>query len=205
MFRYRFYPSFPVLVSATLFLVSGPVFSQPPGEMLERCESCHGKDGNSTEVKVPTIAGLSVEYLSDALGDFREGKRKGKPFKALGHEETDMNKVSHDLSDGDIRVLARYFSEKPFLPRKQKYDPVLAKKGKRIYVRRCERCHEDSGRSAEDDMGRLAGQSMPYLERQMAEFLNGERKPPKKMAKQLRKLKPGDVPPLLHFFAAQQN
>ncbi len=173
-------------------------------EQIKTCETCHGKDGNCTDEEVPTIAGLSAEYIEESLLDFQQSKRQGEPYKPEGKEETNMNEVAKALTTEDIAALSVYFSNKKFQPRKQAFNPKLAQKGKKVYLRRCERCHDDNGRSTDDDMGRLAGQPMTYLEEQIEAFLSGKRKPPKKMAKQLKKLKQGDINRLVHFFAAQQ-
>jgi sulfide dehydrogenase cytochrome subunit len=196
-----------ITVTTTVLLLTGSstLFAAPISDTVKQCETCHGQQGNNNEEKVPNIAGISHEYLQESLEDFKHEKRKGDRFKAPEQKETDMNEVTRNLSDAEIASLAKHFSRNKFIPRKQPFDTKLAKKGKKIYERRCERCHEDSGRSSDDDMGRLAGQPMEYLKEQMEEFMSAERKPPKKMAKQLKKLKPGDITPLLHFFASQQD
>ncbi len=171
----------------------------------DKCESCHGAQGNSAEERVPSIAGIPEEYFLESMQDFRTNDRKGIRFAPEGEPETDMNEVAESLSKDDVKALADYYSKQTFKPRAQVVDKALAKKGAKIHKRRCERCHEDNGKSTEDDMGRLAGQSMKYLEEQLKSFMAKERHAPKKMAKQLKKLTPDDVPALVHFFAGQKG
>lgn len=197
--------SFRILLSCTLILGTTLVYADGATIAKEKCERCHGPQGNSTFEDVPSIAGISHDYTLSAIKKFKNKKRKGAPFKTDGEPETDMNEVSKDLSPQEIKSLAKYYSQQTFIPHKQAFDPALAKKGKKVYKRRCKRCHDDGGRSVSEDAGRLAGQWTPYLEREMEMFMSGERKPRKKMARQLKKLNPGDIPALLNFFASQQD
>jgi cytochrome c553 len=45
---------------------------------------------------------------------------------------------------------------------------------------------------------------MPYMESQLEQFSNGKRTTaPKKMMKQINRLKNGDIPAIVHFYASQ--
>ena len=68
------------------------------------------------------------------------------------------------------------------------FDEGKAKKGYVLHDKFCEKCHEDGGRSAEDDAGILAGQWTPYLQFTLNDILSGERQMPKKMAKRVEAL-----------------
>ena len=90
-------------------------------------------------------------------------------------------------------------------PREQEFNSKLAKKGKKIYRKRCKKCHADNGNDPDDDAGILAGQWMPYLQTQLEAFKNGTRTTqPQKMQKQIDKLEEGDIEKLVNFFAKQQ-
>ena len=41
----------------------------------ESCADCHGKDGASTESDVPSIGGMSEQYLVEAMAAYRDSKR----------------------------------------------------------------------------------------------------------------------------------
>jgi len=197
-----------LIMGASLFLGGTTVVVAADGAALakEKCESCHGPDGNSKYDEVPNIAGLSEYYLTEAMKAY--GKKKdGRPsenFKAEGQEETNMKAVVKDFSEDQIKALAKYFSEQEFEAREQEFDADLAKAGEKVYKKRCRKCHTDKGREADDDAGILAGQSMTYLKKQLGYFQDGSRWMDDKMAKQLKKLKDGDIDKLLHFFAKQQ-
>ncbi len=191
---------------AMLAILAIPTFAQADGATLARnkCEHCHGAEGNSTRREIPSIAGLSEEYAISTLRDFAKKDRIGKNITVEGHPETNMNEIAKDLSSEEIKELAEYYSRQTFKARPQPVDLALAKKGKRVYKKRCRRCHEDNGRSVSEDAGRLAGQWIPYLKEELEDFLAGSRQAPKKMAKQLKKTTREDLEALLHFFAAQQ-
>lgn len=64
-----------------------------------RCGSCHGADLAGREA-VPRIAKQRVDYLTYALGTYRDGERKGA--------DTTMNAAVHGLSDQELEALAHY-------------------------------------------------------------------------------------------------
>jgi len=72
------------------------------------CASCHEGDGRSAGYKLyPRIAGQHYEYLLAALKEYRSGERK------LGYA-IQMTDSVKDLSDQDLKDLARYYSELPW-------------------------------------------------------------------------------------------
>ncbi len=193
-------------IMGTFFFLGGATnaIAGPNGAVLaKKCERCHGKNGNSSKEQVPSIAGLSTTYFLDTMKDFRRGKRPSKKFKTKGHKETDMNHIAKRLSKEELIALGDYLVVQTFLPHQQSFSRTLARKGQKIYKKRCRKCHTDNGSNPDDDAGRLAGQWILYLDSQLTQFSSGKRKPPKKMKKQLKKLKKGDIPALLHFFASQ--
>lgn len=173
-------------------------------KLADKCNDCHGKDGVSTESKVPTIAGFSPDALQDILTQFKEGDRKGVKFKAENGKETDMNAIAEKLSDADITALSKYYSAKKFKPAKQKFDAAMAKKGAKVHDKLCEKCHSDGGSNADDDAAILAGQWRAYLEEQFKLIAAKERNVPKKMKKKFKKLKGDQAEELIEFYASQQ-
>lgn len=70
------------------------------GVMLSNsCAACHGTDGKSPGA-IPSIYGKSSEFISQALMDFREGKRPA----------TVMGRHASGYSDEEIKLIAEYFS-----------------------------------------------------------------------------------------------
>ncbi len=69
-------------------------------EWAQRCDRCHGVNGNSTDPRLPALAGQRFDYLDSVLKDYRSRTRKNREMAAM----------SDVLSDGDIRNLAAHYS-----------------------------------------------------------------------------------------------
>jgi len=69
-------------------------------EWAQRCDRCHGTNGNSTDPRLPALAGQRFDYLDQVLKDYRGRARKNAQMAAM----------SDVLSDGDIRNLAAHYS-----------------------------------------------------------------------------------------------
>ncbi|KHD08627.1 hypothetical protein PN36_01730 [Candidatus Thiomargarita nelsonii] len=194
------------LLAGGALLMAGTVIAAPNGaELAEKCERCHGKNGISDKKEMPNIAGFSAVYFTDTMNAYKNGTRQGEKFKTEGHDETDMNAIAKSFNEQELTALGDYFESLTFVPRDQAFDSRLAHKGKKVYKKRCRKCHSSNGSDPDDDASILAGQSMSYLESQLEQFVNGERTTqPKKMKKQMKRLKDGDIPALIHFFASQQ-
>jgi cytochrome c553 len=69
-------------------------------EWAERCERCHGPNGNSTNPRFPALAGQRADYLNKVLNAYRTGARKSSEMAAM----------SAGLTENDIDNLAAYFA-----------------------------------------------------------------------------------------------
>jgi cytochrome c553 len=69
-------------------------------EWVERCNRCHGVNGNSTDPRFPMLASQRVEYLQKALLDYRAGTRKSG----------EMHAMAGGLSENDIDNLAAFYA-----------------------------------------------------------------------------------------------
>lgn len=70
------------------------------GLMLSNsCAACHGTDGRSPGA-IPWIHGKSADYISQALHEFRDGRRHA----------TVMGRHASGYSDEEISLIAEYFS-----------------------------------------------------------------------------------------------
>jgi cytochrome c553 len=73
-------------------------------EWAQRCDRCHGVDGNSTDPRMPALAGQRVDYLQKVLHAYRTGTRKSPQMAAM----------SDVLSETDVENLAAYYGrQKP--------------------------------------------------------------------------------------------
>jgi sulfide dehydrogenase cytochrome subunit len=192
------------ILSGSLLIPTALIAADGAGIAKEQCVSCHGKDGNSTASKVPSIAGFSKAGLIEMLQAYKAGDRKGDSYKAKGEKATDMNAVIKDMSAADIDAVSAFFASKKFKPAKQSFDAALAKTGADIHEKSCEKCHSEQGKSSEDDTAILAGQWKPYLKKEFSKFSSGSRDMSKKMKKKFSPLSNEEKAALLEFYASLQ-
>ena len=69
-------------------------------EWAQRCDRCHGVDGNSTDPRLPALAGQRVDYLEKVLHAYRTGERKSPQMAAM----------SEGLTDADVEGLAAHYA-----------------------------------------------------------------------------------------------
>jgi cytochrome c553 len=69
-------------------------------EWSQRCDRCHGVNGNSTSPRLPALAGQRLDYLEKVLHDYQTGARKSPQMAAM----SDM------LTDHDIDSLAAHYA-----------------------------------------------------------------------------------------------
>jgi cytochrome c553 len=69
-------------------------------EWAQRCDRCHGVNGNSTDLRSPGLAGQRLEYLEKVLHAYRTGARKSPEMAAM----------SEALREADIESLAAHYA-----------------------------------------------------------------------------------------------
>lgn len=199
-----------LLVTSALFgfTVATSALAADANKLAESCVNCHGKDGANTESDVPNIGGLSAAFFADAMKAYKDKARPCVESKIRSGDKkgtkSDMCQVVKDMSDADINALAQHFSEKKFVRTAQKFDAALAKKGKGVHDKNCEKCHSEGASLASDDAGILAGQKMAYLKEQTEFFLGGKRAMVKKMKPKLEGLDKSEVEAVLNYYASQK-
>jgi cytochrome c553 len=143
------------------------------------CVACHMADGNSTQPENPKIAGQFPDYLYKQLTNFKpQGGNKA------ARENPIMAGMVANLSDGDMRSLAAYFSGQSLRPAAAAADDKnLAALGQAIYrggnlktgVAACAGCHGPTGAGIPKQYPRIAGQFAQYIEAQLKAFRSGAR------------------------------
>lgn len=166
---------------ATLILALAAAASVQAGEdrpaeklVRERCHKCHGLNGESSEPEFPKLAGQNVDYMTRQMANFKTGVRKS----------TRMKEKVEDLSGGEMRALAEYFSAKTLVPERSGRTELIDA-GRRLYfsghfehgVTACTTCHGPLGRGALY-LPRLAGQNVQYLVAQLRAFRDYSRTSP---------------------------
>jgi len=141
--------------------------------VTEKCQFCHGLNGEASSIIYPRLAGQNKLYLEKQLNDFKSGKRQTEP----------MNEISASLTADEIAALAVYFQGQPTKShrvRNSKKD--LAAVGKYIFnkgnqysgIASCASCHGENGEGT-DLRPRLAGQHKRYVSLQLHEFTKRSR------------------------------
>ena len=69
-------------------------------EWAQRCDRCHGPTGNSTDPRLPALAGQRQDYLAPVLHAYRTGARKSAQMSAM----------ASGLSESDVEDLASYYA-----------------------------------------------------------------------------------------------
>jgi cytochrome c553 len=71
-----------------------------PAEWAQRCDRCHGANGNSTDPRSPALAAQRVDYLEKVLHAYKKGERKSK----------EMAVMSEGLDDALVNGLALHYA-----------------------------------------------------------------------------------------------
>jgi cytochrome c553 len=140
----------------------------------ERCQECHGEDGNSGDVRIPSHAGQYAGYLVKQLSDFKSGARN--------HEI--MSVMAADLTQEDMADIAAYFASQKVMRGDRIADNPLAKN---LFVNgdaardlpACASCHGENGKGKIADnviYPVIGGQRRVYLRSQLTNWKLGERK-----------------------------
>ncbi len=190
-----------------------------PSMLSNTCLGCHGPNGVSEGPATPTISGMSELYIIGAMLAYKYDNDEDKVEEVIESDpdfedveffpriSTVMNRIAKGYSVEEIKILAKHFASLPFEPQQQTVDTAQVKTGAKLHEKHCEKCHEDAGSSAEDDVGVLAGQWIQWLEYTMNDYISGDRAMPKKMKKQMQEMQDahGDkaIDELIQFYASQ--
>jgi cytochrome c553 len=69
-------------------------------QLAERCDRCHGFNGNSADVRIPALAAQRADYLERVLLSYKNGERKSSQMSAM----------TSILSEEDIAGLAAHYA-----------------------------------------------------------------------------------------------
>lgn len=95
------------LLTAALCLAAAlPALAQTPPtaplrpSRLGLCAACHGATGHASMPGAPNLAGQQLDYLRDALKQYRDGRRNVPLMRA----------AIGPVSDAELDLLARWYS-----------------------------------------------------------------------------------------------
>jgi len=134
-------------------------------DRVKACAGCHGADGNSVIMGIPSLAAQPMIFLENYLVMTREGIR--------GLD--DMQALLKGVPDRDIIAIAKHYSALPSKPGSGSIDKNLFRKGREIAAKnRCGICHLPHFRGREQ-MPRLAGQREEFLAEAMLAYRQNRR------------------------------
>jgi len=174
--------------------LSGTALAAPPTpEMISfACAGCHGTNGGSAGLTMPSLASQSKTAIVDAMKKFKSGERPS----------TVMGRLAKGYSDADFEAMGEFFSKQKFHATTQAVDKAKVARGASLQEENCSRCHLEDGKEGKDDTPVMASQWLGYLKMQMALYESGKRKMPEKMAEKVKGLSKEDLDALMHFYAS---
>lgn len=131
------------------------------GKMAKSCNGCHGIDGNSKRTGMPSLTGLTPEYLVASTLSYRNGGRQ--------HQE--MKQLVEDLSALDIEKISLYYATRNTQSSAMTGKGDVAEGEKQSAI--CAGCHDKQG--ADPLMPSLAGQNATYTIQASEDYINGKR------------------------------
>jgi len=145
--------------AAGLLLCWAAAPAQQP-QQLELCAACHGPRGNSSNPRIPALAGQPRIFLENQLVLIREGLR----------DIPQMKGTLDGLTDADLTVLAQYFAAQTPEPPVGAIDAARYERGQALaHSMLCGTCHLPNYQGREQ-MPRLAGQHERFLRTVMEEY-----------------------------------
>jgi len=162
-------------------------------DRIAQCEACHGKDGRSTDPKIPHIGGQPKLAVMYQLFFYREGRRKSE----------EMNLIAKELTDAELTAIAEHVAKLPPPPPVAgAIDETRFKRGAELAAgRMCASCHNDDY-SGRQQMPRLAGQREAYTVKALQDYRTGARVGTQAaMAEAVRGLSDDDFGDLAYFLA----
>jgi cytochrome c553 len=99
----------PLFAALSLFIALPIAAQTPPPTRLGLCAACHGASGHASMPGVPNLAGQQLDYLRDALKQYRDGRRNVPVMRA----------AIGPVSDAELDALARWYNAQPAQPQGQ--------------------------------------------------------------------------------------
>jgi len=155
------------LAAAAAALVAGTLCAlADPSEKLTPCLACHGAEGQSEIVNVPSLGAQPALYSLIQLFLFRQKMRIAEP----------MNEMAKELSDGDLQAMADALAAAPApRPPTDPGDPARLERARALTEENhCNVCHRPDF-SGRENVPRLAGQREDYLLKSLRDYKSGAR------------------------------
>lgn len=163
----------------------------------ERCQECHGADGNGNgeDGKFARLAGQYPAYIVKQLQDFRSGARK--------HDT--MMIMARSLDEPDLADIAAYYGGLPAM--RGEATQVDTAAAQRLFAA-CVACHGAQGKgNGNAAFPVIGGQDVKYLRNQLLAWRSGERRnsPGGAMNEATKELTDAEIDVLAHYLSGIQE
>ncbi|MCS0629890.1 cytochrome c4 [Telluria mixta] len=163
----------------------------------ERCQECHGADGNGNgeDGKFARLAGQYPAYIVKQLQDFRSGARK--------HDY--MMVMARSLDEADIADIAAYYGGLPAMRGEATHADAAT--AQRLFAT-CAACHGPQGKGTGNAaFPVIGGQDVKYLRNQLLAWRSGERRnsPGGTMNEATKGLTDAEIDVLAHYLSGIQE
>lgn len=136
------------------------------------CASCHGMDGISDTEGKPHLAGQRAVYLYRAQQSYNDGIRfeEDKKHKGFLNDEAMLAVSTYYASQVPAPIIVPQDVTEPVdVPEE---DPFMSI---RSSMRKCIKCHDESGNSSRSGMANLTAQDPDYFVTSMRAYIDGSR------------------------------
>ena len=165
------------------------------------CSRCHGMDGVSTDAQRPHLAGQRAVYLYRVVKSYQDG---GRIDDSMGHAGSFLN-------DQGMLSVAAFYSSLPPARLPQGSDDATAPLALnedpfgdiRPAMRKCIKCHEETGNSTTSGSPNLTAQHPEYFKSSMLAYVDGSRSH-KMMRRLVADLDEATIDEMAVFYAVQE-
>ena len=176
------------------------------------CVNCHGENGISKTEGEPHLAGQRTVYLYRVLKAFQSGKRTEEPSSHISflNEKTLLSTAVYYSSLAPVQTIeytdkagpteSTEPAESAELDVASVEDPFFSI---RESMRRCIKCHDESGNASGSGMPSLTAQDPEYFVTSMMAYVNGDRSH-KLMKRLVGKLDEASIKEMGVFYAVQE-
>lgn len=156
------------LVAAAMLTCTAikPLFAESVAERAAPCLACHGENGRSESLEIPSLGGQPAPYLLIQLYLFREKQRVVEI----------MNEMTKNFTDDDLRNFSDFLAKlPPPKPTADAGEPVRMQRGSALITQyRCNNCHK-LDLSGRENVPRIADQREDYLLKTLREYKSNTR------------------------------
>jgi len=154
---------------ALMGVAGQPLFAAALAERMAPCLACHGVNGRSETVEVPSLGGQPAPYLLIQLYLFREKQRVAEI----------MNDMTLDFTDEDLRTFADAIAKlpppQPPQPPADVPDAARLQNGRALIGQhRCNTCH-NLDLTGRENIPRIADQREDYLVKTLRDYKSNAR------------------------------